>query len=153
MKLDIKKIRELAKSVDEFNLEEITIESDGVKLTLKKEVEKAVQVVSAPQTQVEEIIEVEAPQAVETKAVEEPNLDAHEVVTSPMVGTFYKAPSPDADPFVKEGDKVNPGDTICIVEAMKMMNEVKADRAGTIVKILKNDGDPVKKGDKLFLID
>lgn len=73
-------------------------------------------------------------------------------ITSPMVGTFYRAPSPDAAPFVKEGDTVKKGDVICIIEAMKVMNEVKAELSGTVKKVLVDSGHPVEFGTKLYLI-
>jgi acetyl-CoA carboxylase biotin carboxyl carrier protein len=74
-------------------------------------------------------------------------------VESPIVGTFYKRPSPDASAFVKEGDSVNKGDTLCIIEAMKLMNEIESPSAGKIVKILGADGQVVEFGEVLFLID
>ena len=75
------------------------------------------------------------------------------VVTSPMVGTFYRAPSPGATPFVEVGAEVNVGDTLCIIEAMKMFNEIEADKAGTVRAILKENGEPVEYGDPLFVIE
>jgi acetyl-CoA carboxylase biotin carboxyl carrier protein len=74
------------------------------------------------------------------------------VITSPIVGTFYRAPKPDAEPFVKPGDEVEKGKTLCIVEAMKLMNEIEADVAGTIVAIYPQNGQPVEFGEKLFAI-
>ncbi len=78
-----------------------------------------------------------------------PEFDGSEV-TSPMVGTFYVRSSPDADPFVKVGDTVSEGEALCIIEAMKVMNEIKAERAGTITAVLVDDGTPVQYGDPLF---
>ena len=74
------------------------------------------------------------------------------IITSPIVGTFYRAPKPDADPFVKPGDEVGKGKTLCIVEAMKLMNEIESDVAGTIVTIYPQNGQPVEFGEKLFAI-
>jgi len=74
------------------------------------------------------------------------------VITSPIVGTFYRAPSPDADPFVKPGDQVEKGKTLCIIEAMKLMNEIEADVAGTIVAIYPQNGQPVEFGERLFAV-
>jgi acetyl-CoA carboxylase biotin carboxyl carrier protein len=74
-------------------------------------------------------------------------------VTSPIVGTFYRSPSPDADPYVEEGDKVKKGQVLCIVEAMKLMNEIESEVDGTIVKILAESTKPVEYGQPLFLID
>jgi acetyl-CoA carboxylase biotin carboxyl carrier protein len=80
-------------------------------------------------------------------------LPSGHVVTSPMVGTFYRAPNPGAPPFVELGSQVKVGDTLCIIEAMKMMNEITADRAGVIKAILKENGQPVEYGEPLFVIE
>ncbi len=90
-----------------------------------------------------------------TEATAEPapsETEGLHVITSPIVGTFYRAPAPDAEPFVKVGDHVNPGDTLCIVEAMKLMNEIESDIAGTVVKILVENAQPVEYGQPLFYI-
>ena len=73
-------------------------------------------------------------------------------VSSPIVGTFYRAPNPDADPYVKVGDFVEQGQTLCIVEAMKLMNEIEADISGTVVKVLPEDAQPVEYGESLFMV-
>ena len=73
-------------------------------------------------------------------------------VTSPIVGTFYRAPNPDADPYVKVGDYVEKGQTLCIVEAMKLMNEIEADASGTIVKVLPENAQPIEYGEQLFML-
>lgn len=149
MKIDIATIKELAENIEKYNLEEVTLEVDGVKLTLKKEA-VAQMIQTAPQ-----IVTTQAPKALVPKAaVADINTDdTLEAVISPMVGTFYSSPSPDADVFVKVGTEVKAGDTLCIIEAMKLMNEVKATKSGRIAKILKVDGNGVAKGDKLFLMD
>ena len=82
----------------------------------------------------------------------EPEDEGH-VVTSPMVGTFYAAPAPGASPFVQIGDRIKAGDTLCIIEAMKMMNQIEADKAGKIVSVLVKNGDPVEFGQPLFVIE
>lgn len=74
-------------------------------------------------------------------------------VTSPMVGTFYRSPSPDADPFVKEGDVISVGQTVCIIEAMKIMNEIESEVSGRVTKILVENGSPVEYNTPLFLVD
>ncbi len=74
-------------------------------------------------------------------------------IPSPLVGTFYRAPAPDADPYVEEGDRVSLGQTVCIVEAMKLMNEIQADVPGRIVRILVQNAQPVEYGQELFLLD
>lgn len=85
-------------------------------------------------------------------ATAEPALPEGHVVKSPMVGTFYRAPSPGAKPFVEVGSQVNPGDTLCIIEAMKLLNEIEADRGGIVKAILVENGQPVEYGEPLFII-
>jgi acetyl-CoA carboxylase biotin carboxyl carrier protein len=75
------------------------------------------------------------------------------VVTAPMVGTFYAAPAPGAKPFVEIGSEVKPGDVLCIIEAMKMMNQIESDKAGRVVSVLVKNGDPVEFGQSLFVIE
>jgi acetyl-CoA carboxylase biotin carboxyl carrier protein len=77
----------------------------------------------------------------------------HRYVQSPMVGTFYRASSPDSDPFVEEGDSIRKGQPLCIIEAMKMMNQIEADKGGTITSIMAKSGDPVEFGQPLFVIE
>jgi acetyl-CoA carboxylase biotin carboxyl carrier protein len=79
--------------------------------------------------------------------------DRHVAITSPMVGTFYRAPAPDADPYVENGDSVEMGQTVCIIEAMKLMNEIESDVRGRVVQILVENAQPVEFGQKLFLIE
>ena len=128
MKLDLESIKKLAKSIEEHNLSEISVEVNGTKLTMKKEEPK------------DEVL------ASTVKYVEQPT------ILSPIVGTYYSAPSPDSEDFVKIGDKIEVGDTVCIVEAMKMMNEVKSTVAGTVIALKSENGKAVKKGEILFLV-
>ncbi|WP_297433748.1 acetyl-CoA carboxylase biotin carboxyl carrier protein [uncultured Cetobacterium sp.] len=151
MKLDLESVKKLAKSIEEHNLSEISVEVNGTKLTMKKEelrqevVTSNIKYVEQP-TLTNKEIEIE-----EIESSEEVVVEGKEIV-SPMVGTYYSAPSPDSEDFVKIGDKVEVGDTVCIVEAMKMMNEVKSSVAGTIVALRAENGKVVKKGDILFLV-
>lgn len=151
MKLDLESVKKLAKSIEENNLSEISIEVNGTKLTMKKEelrqevVTSNIKYVEQP-TLTNKEIEIE-----EIESSEEVVVEGKEIV-SPMVGTYYSAPSPDSEDFVKIGDKVEVGDTVCIVEAMKMMNEVKSSVAGTVVALRAENGKVVKKGDILFLV-
>jgi len=90
-------------------------------------------------------------EAVPSAAEPAPEDGAH-FVTSPIVGTFYRAPNPDADPYVKVGDRVSRGQVLCIIEAMKLMNEIESDADGTIVKVLPENAEPVEYGERLFAI-
>ena len=150
MKIDIKTIRELAENVDKYNLNEVTVESDGVKLVLKKEKAVKVETVQVQQPIPQQYISV--PEELEEKddIVE---CGEKECVIAPMVGTFYKSSAPGNPSFVEAGMNVSAGDTLCIIEAMKLMNEVKATKNCKIVKVLVEDGQVVKKGDKLFEIE
>ena len=94
-----------------------------------------------------------APAAPGEPAVPESAMPAGHVIVSPMVGTFYRAPSPGGTAFVEVGGRVNVGDTLCIIEAMKMLNEIEADRAGVVRAILKENGQPVEYGEALFVIE
>ncbi len=109
-------------------------------------------VVSAPATSVQLSSEpIQAVSGSEDAAVAAAEEDLHYVV-SPIVGTFYRAPNPDADPYVKVGDTVDDGKTLCIIEAMKLMNEIESDASGTIVKVFAENAQPVEFGERLFAL-
>ncbi len=154
MKDKVKLIKELAKSINTYEVDSVEYENEDFKVKIKKNLEEKVvyTTVSEPQT-VQTVQSAAAPSAenIEAKPVQEEITGIK--IESPMVGTFYAAPSPTASAFVKEGDKVAEGDTLCIVEAMKLMNEVKASAGGTIKKILAKDGMTIKKGDVLMVIE
>ncbi len=150
MKPEIDYIEKLAQIIDDKGLTEISIEDGEQAITIRKEVivsaaspVVAAAPVAAPQ------VSAQAP-APEAKA---PAAKKGTAITSPMVGTFYKSPSPDSDPFVTEGSDVKQGDVVCIIEAMKMMNEIKADVAGKIIEICVEDGQPVEFGQVLMYVE
>lgn len=157
--LKVQEIRELIKAIDQSSIEEFKYEVDGTKITLRKErklmeqvqpvVQQAPFSMPAPvvQPQVEKVVQQEVKQEVPTK--KENNLHK---ITSPMVGTFYAAPSPDSSAYVKVGDKVTTSSVVCIVEAMKLMNEIEAEIKGEIVEILVENGQLVEYGQELFLV-
>lgn len=153
MKIDLKMIKDLAESIEKYNLNEVVVESEGAKVTLKKEnkVAQPEQVIVAKTPAVTAAVDF-VQEEVTPKQEEVKEEVEGEVITSPMVGTFYKSSAPGNPPFVAEGQSVASGETLCIIEAMKLMNEVKAHKSCTIVKILVEDGELVKKGDKLFII-
>ncbi|WP_108025553.1 acetyl-CoA carboxylase biotin carboxyl carrier protein [Melghirimyces profundicolus] len=161
-------IRELIRLVDESEIEEFELENDGTKVLIKKALSKTgvdAAVAPAPQAQpaepqAEQPTEVtpapsapveEAPRPAPQRDTEAADTDLHKIV-SPMVGTFYRAPSPEADPYVKEGDKVDEKTVVCIVEAMKLMNEIEAEVRGEIVQVLVENGQLVEYGQPLFLV-
>ncbi len=148
--MDIRKIKKLVELVEESDINEIEIQhgEESIRIVRGGQV-IAPAAVAAP---VAAPIAAAAPAAVEAPAEESaPAISGH-TVNSPMVGTFYRAPSPGAPSFAEVGQKVNVGDTICIVEAMKMMNQIEADKAGTITAINVEDGQPVEFDQPLVTI-
>ncbi|QOR65426.1 acetyl-CoA carboxylase biotin carboxyl carrier protein [Cytobacillus suaedae] len=164
--LKIQEIRELIKLVDQSSIDEFTFEHDGSKIKMKKHndnngsvVKHVTQEVPQVQAAVQETVHqaptaVAAPaaQAEAPKAVEAASTENLHKITSPMVGTFYAAPSPDAENYVKVGDRVNTNNVVCIVEAMKLFNEIEAEVNGEIVEILVKNGQLVEYGQPLFLV-
>ena len=142
MKLDLEQLRELIRLLDEANLTEIEVEHDDDRIRVRRD--PAAIVAAVPQS-----VAPAAAAAAAAAAAEENGL----YVTSPFVGTFYRSPSPDSDPFVEVGDEIVVGQVLCIVEAMKLMNEIEAETAGTVVEVLVENGKPVEYGDKLFRIE
>jgi len=145
--MDIRKIKKLIELLENSGLAEIEIKEgdDGIRISRSSAV---VGTVMAPPASA-----AAAPAADEEQAEAKSDLPDGHVVTSPMVGSFYASPSPDSKNFVELGSKVKVGDTLCIIEAMKIFNEIEADKAGTVVAILKEPGDPTEFGEPLFIID
>ena len=160
MKDKIKFIEKLAESMNENKIESVKYEDNNFEVSLtKKKKERNVIVnnalaqsmTTAPSNIPQEVQPQEtSPAPIQEAASEE---ISGTQITSPMVGTFYASPSPTASPFVKEGDSVTEGETLCIVEAMKLMNEVKSTVAGKVKKILVKDKDSIKKGQTLMIIE
>lgn len=162
--LKVQEIRELIKLVDQSNIDEFVYEHDGSKIKMKKKTAEVVVAQSAAPLS----HEVQAPKAVQpaavkqetvteqviqepVKEVEADTLNLHKII-SPMVGTFYQSSSPDAEAFVKSGSKVSKDSIVCIVEAMKLFNEIEAEINGEIVEVLVSDGQLVEYGQPLFLV-
>lgn len=158
MTLKMHEIRELIRLIDESSIDEFELEKDGEKVAIKKvKAEVTTGQVPAPAPFVPQVTPQAA--AVATTAVAEGTTPAEEPtdsnlhkIVSPMVGTFYRASSPDADPYVKEGDSINSNSVVCIIEAMKLMNELEAEVSGTIEKVLVENGQLVEYGQALFLV-
>ena len=156
--MDLNLIRKLVKIVDTSGITDLEIEEDGLRIRVAKKI-KNNQVNSQPQMVVQtESVTASALTSTVTEEKtpaeksEEPTSNIHEI-NSPIVGTFYRAPAPDADPYVQVGDSVSPGTVLCVVEAMKLMNEIESDVSGKVVKILVENGNPVEYNQHLFLID
>lgn len=143
--MNIKEIRELLKLLEESDVSEFSLESAGMKLTIRKGGFQA----PAKETPLKEAVSQETTPETTKPAVSMEDLYS---VKSPMVGTFYRAPAPDAPPYVQIGDTVAKGQVLCIIEAMKLMNEIESETSGEIVDILVENGHPVEYGQPLFLI-
>ncbi len=148
--MDLRKIKTLIELLEASNLSEIEISEgdDSIRLS------RAPSIAAAPPTAVQYAAAPPAVVSVPAVAMDAPApVSVGHAVESPTVGTFYARPSPDADAFVNVGDSVRKGATLCVVEAMKTFNEIQADQAGTIIEVLKTDGDPVEFGEALFIIN
>lgn len=145
MKFDVEYIEKLAKVLADNALTEISLEEGEHAITLRKEVFAVSGAPSLPQSAPSQTA---APQTAVKAEVKKGN-----AITSPMVGTFYRASSPDAKPFANVGDTVSKGDVICIVEAMKLMNEIESEFSGKVIEICVEDGQPVEFGQVLMYIE
>lgn len=148
--MDLKKIKQLLKIMDENDLAEISVQKGDESISLKKQQVNMVPMAAAP---------VAAPVSSKAAAAEQDDNDGDDIpancveITSPMVGTFYRAASPDSDPFVQVGTNIESGTVLCILEAMKLMNEFKSEISGKISKILIENGQPVEYGQPLFWVE
>jgi acetyl-CoA carboxylase biotin carboxyl carrier protein len=159
MEIDLKQLRELMRSLRQFDVTEVEIEKDGERIYLRRGAEPvSYGAVAAPppsMTSMMPTAPLPPPPPTPTKAAaapvsaDDPSLTT---ITSPFVGTFYRAPSPQAPSFVDVGSEIRPGSVLCIVEAMKLMNEIESEIAGTIVEIVAANGKPVEYGDALFRV-
>ncbi|MGY0693029.1 acetyl-CoA carboxylase biotin carboxyl carrier protein [Virgibacillus sp. FSP13] len=165
--LKVQEIREIIKLIDQSSIDEFSYEADGATVSMKKATGNvAVQPVEQVVNTVEKPIEVskQAEKQVEAEPVKETNVPTTEEaptqatvdydyeIESPMVGTLYMSPSPEADPYVQKGSKVQKDTVVCIVEAMKLFNEIEAEANGEIVEILVEDGQLVEYGQPLFRV-
>ncbi|TLY32405.1 MAG: acetyl-CoA carboxylase biotin carboxyl carrier protein [Ignavibacteria bacterium] len=145
--MDLALLKKLVRIVERSGVEEIEIEEEGLRIRVAKNSHNnsAPATVAAPQRDQAPAAETAAPPA-------PPEANLHQI-RSPIVGTFYRAPAPDADPYVEVGQTVEPKTVLCIIEAMKLMNEIESDAAGRITKILVENGQPVEYNQPLFLLE
>lgn len=160
--MDIKEIQNLIKFVAKSGATEVKLEMDDFKITIKTTTEAATVEnagymqqfpVAMPQMQAAApaaVSTVEAPTAVDTTAADD---SKYITVKSPIIGTFYRKPSPDKAPFVEVGSTIKTGDVLCVIEAMKLFNEIESEVSGKIVKVLVDDSSPVEFDQPLFLVD
>ncbi|WP_018935359.1 acetyl-CoA carboxylase biotin carboxyl carrier protein [Thioalkalivibrio sp. ALJ24] len=151
--MDIRKVKKLIDLLEESGIHEIEINEGEESVRITRSPGGVLQPQPAPMPAAAPPPAQPAPPAAaeEVPAEEPAELEGHRV-TAPMVGTFYRAPSPGATPFVEVGQQVEVGDTLCIIEAMKMLNPLEADQAGTVRQILVENGNPVEYGQPLFII-
>lgn len=156
----LSEIKELIKLVDQTSVHELEIENEGTRLLIRKPGKtEVVNVQAAPITHTyshapqfsQPAVHAAQPQAAQEAEPARPNDNLHQIV-SPMVGTFYSSPTPEASAFVKVGDRINEKSVVCILEAMKLMNELEAEVRGEIVEILVSNGQLVEYGQPLFLV-
>lgn len=159
--MDLKQIHELIKIINKSNIGEISIEDKDGKVTIKQKEEPAI-TVAAPSHQVFTTASAPAPApaapvaaapAAPAPAAAPAKADNLITIKSPMIGTFYRRPSPDKPIFAEVGTEVSPGKVVCIIEAMKLFNEIESEVSGTIVKILVDDASPVEYDQPLFLVE
>lgn len=167
--MDIKDIQELIKFVAKSGATEVDLEIDNIKISIKSPAMKAGKVIEPPLTVVSDMpvakpivgavplasAPIASAASEDTPAETELKQETSNYITvkSPMIGTFYRKPSPDKDAFVNVGDEIKPGDVLCVVEAMKLFNEIESEVSGKIVKILADDSSPVEYDQPLFLVD
>ncbi|MCM8781241.1 MAG: acetyl-CoA carboxylase biotin carboxyl carrier protein [Candidatus Omnitrophica bacterium] len=149
--MNLKEIKEMINLMNENNLAELEIEKDGMRIKLKK-ITSQPEVYSGP-------IVIDKEKILESQKMQ-PSLEPAEKTTAktveikaPMVGTFYRAPSPESPPYVEIGQIIEPGQVICIIEAMKLMNEIKSEIRGKILEILVDNAEPVEFGQPIFLVE
>lgn len=153
--MDLKQIHELIKIINKSNIGEISIEDKDGKVTIKQKEEQVVTVAAAPQHQVftaapQPAAPAAAPAA---PAAAAPKADNYITIKSPMIGTFYRRAAPDKPILAEVGSEIAPGKVVCIIEAMKLFNEIESEIKGTIVKVLVEDASPVEYDQPLFLVE
>jgi len=154
--MDLKLIKNILELISESDVNEVSLEEGDFKIKVKKqgEVQQVTYSQPAPQAPAQPAAAPQPQQSSASESSDSVSEDqpAGDTVKSPIVGTFYTAPDPDSDAFVKVGDHVSKGDTLCIVEAMKIMNEIEAEFSGTVQKVLVEDAQPVEFDQPLFII-
>ncbi|MBA3827315.1 MAG: acetyl-CoA carboxylase biotin carboxyl carrier protein [Taibaiella sp.] len=160
--MEFKQIQELIKAINKSNISELSVEEGDFKITIKQQasdtqfvtVHQPMQAMPMQQSAPQQAISAPQPQAPsQAPAVASAPADNATTIKSPMIGTFYRSSSPDKPLFVNVGDEVKPGDVLCIIEAMKLFNEIECEVSGRIVKVLIDDASPVEYDQPLFLVE
>ena len=160
--MDFKQIQELIRLINKSNIGEITVEEKGFKITIKQK-QETVQQLLAPPVYAQQPVSAPPPQqlpaspapaaAEKAKPAAEPAASNLITIKSPMIGTFYRRASPDKPLFVEVGDEITPGKVVCIIEAMKLFNEIESEISGKVVKVLVDDASPVEYDQPLYLVE
>ncbi len=155
LQMDIKQIQELVKLINKTNIGEITIEEEGVKITVKQKKDPVQHIIAgtAAPTYTPPPTPATMPAATAAKPVAIAKADNLITIKSPMIGTFYRQSGPDKPVLAAIGDAIMPGKVVCIIEAMKLFNEIESEIKGTIVKVLVEDASPVEYDQPLFLVE
>ncbi|WP_036486173.1 acetyl-CoA carboxylase biotin carboxyl carrier protein [Myxosarcina sp. GI1] len=157
MSINFQELRELLGAIAKTDITELTLKSDEFELTVRQETNVVTTKVipEVVDRSIESASDIERTAGSDTTATKDKDKDKQSwiEITSPMVGTFYRAPAPDEEPYVEVGDRINSGDTVCIIEAMKLMNEIEGEVAGKVVEIAVENGEPVEFGQVLMRID
>ena len=145
--MNIKEIQDIINFIKKTDLDDVSIETENYKIRVKKN--------NAEVTQLKEKKKIPVKiENDETKLTEESEIETnHITIKSPMIGTLYRSPNPESEPYINEGDTINAGQTICIIEAMKLFNEIESEFSGKVIKILVDDTSPVEFDQPLFIID
>jgi len=162
--MDFKQIQELIRMVNKSNIGELTIEEKGFHLTIKQKLEPAQNIIAAPAMQQAMPMHHAAPATAQSAPAQQTSApadkpkaaestDNYVTIKSPMIGTFYRSASPGKPSFVEVGSEVSPGKVVCIIEAMKLFNEIESEVKGRIVKVLAEDASPVEYDQPLFLVE
>ena len=157
--MNFKQIQQLIKFVSKTDVAEVNIENNNFKINIKgnpkPNPEPVTQIIQQPPSVTPPVQTVQAEPITKpvTTTIQDTNDDNYRTIKSPIIGTFYRKPSPDKDVFVNIGDTVGEGDVLCVIEAMKLFNEIESDVSGKIVKILVEDASPVEFDQPLFLIE
>ena len=145
--MNIKEIQDIINFIKKTDLDDVSIETENYKIRVKKNNAEVTQLKDKKKIPVE--IEND-----ETKLTKESEIETNYItIKSPMIGTLYRSPNPESEPYINEGDTINAGQTICIIEAMKLFNEIESEISGKIIKVLVDDATPIEFGQDLFLID
>jgi len=145
--MNIKEIKEIIELMKENNIREFEMEREGLRILLKRNTPEGLEQIQV--TPIAPHANTAKQNPAKPKIQQENDIQ----ITSPMVGTFYTSPSPDASPYIVEGQDVNSDDVVCIIEAMKIMNEIKAEVKGKVKKVLVKNGEPVEFGQALFIVE